>query len=218
MLVQCPEFPVPANAQSSCTDEGLKQFNEQCTATCTGGFQPIELEAEMYTCGPDGAWLNAVANGLICEDIGECLVNNGGCPSHQTCTESIGSFSCGDCTEGYNRATPEAPCLPSQCAPSSLERSNRVDGADGPCQGNFMDECIFVCDVGTVASGVHVCGPHGTFEGGSCVPDQCTDGLQIVNSKRGPDHPCDGGSEDECSYTCNDGYAPSGQHVCMADH
>jgi formylglycine-generating enzyme required for sulfatase activity len=30
----------------------------------------------------------------ICEDVNECLTNNGGCPAHQTCTNTVGSRTC----------------------------------------------------------------------------------------------------------------------------
>ena len=34
-------------------------------------------------------------------DVNECATNNGGCHSNRKCTNTVGSFSCGDCPAGY---------------------------------------------------------------------------------------------------------------------
>ncbi|XP_060077614.1 uncharacterized protein LOC132557141 [Ylistrum balloti] len=36
-----------------------------------------------------------------CTDINECLINNGGCDVNAYCHNTIGSFYCGECIEGY---------------------------------------------------------------------------------------------------------------------
>ena len=35
-------------------------------------------------------------------DIDECAINNGGCDRQRTCTNTVGSWSCGDCPTGYD--------------------------------------------------------------------------------------------------------------------
>ena len=37
----------------------------------------------------------------MCSDVNECLTNNGGCNSAQTCTNTPGSRTCGNCPAGY---------------------------------------------------------------------------------------------------------------------
>ena len=44
---------------------------------------------------------HAYINTLTHLDVNECAANNGGCDSKRTCTNTVGSMSCGDCPAGY---------------------------------------------------------------------------------------------------------------------
>ena len=41
-----------------------------------------------------------IGNGIICNDIDECLVSNGGCDSNAVCSNMLGSRTC-TCKMGY---------------------------------------------------------------------------------------------------------------------
>ena len=58
---------------------------------------------------------------LVYSDVNECASNNGGCHSQRTCTNAVGSMSCGDCPTGYTD-----------------------DGAKG-CKGLYVCVCVCVC-------------------------------------------------------------------------
>ncbi len=53
-------------------------------------------DANVLVCGP-----GFVPIGLACVDLDECLTDNGGCDLATLCTNSEGSFSCGECAAGY---------------------------------------------------------------------------------------------------------------------
>src|SRR5688572_21784252 len=40
--------------------------------------------------------------GSACGDVDECLVDNGGCDPLVACTNTLGSFSCGECPSGFS--------------------------------------------------------------------------------------------------------------------
>ena len=56
-------------------------------------------------------------NGLQCDDINECLTNNGGCSKYPmvTCMNTPGSYYCGSCPAGYEgdgyNCEPSSPCI-----------------------------------------------------------------------------------------------------------
>ena len=64
---------------------------------------------------------HAHINTLTHLDVNECATNNGGCDSKRTCTNTVGSMSCGDCPAGYAN-----------------------DGAKG-CKGVCVCVCVCVC-------------------------------------------------------------------------
>ncbi|CAG7825042.1 unnamed protein product, partial [Allacma fusca] len=54
-----------------------------------------------FHCGPCPAGYSG--NGFYCEDVNECLVNNGGCSLNPVvqCINTVGSRTCGECPPGY---------------------------------------------------------------------------------------------------------------------
>lgn len=52
------------------------------------------LQTKIYFKGFNG-------NGYYCTDINECLTNNGGCSAGVSCTNTRGSYQCGNCPPGF---------------------------------------------------------------------------------------------------------------------
>ena len=112
---------------------------------------------------------------------------------HQ-CTGVVGSICPYVCDTGYGYAsTPDhicqpdgafrgGQCLPEPCASGVLAHSDR--NASNECFGWTNDECLYKCETGFTAEGVHICQQDGTFGGGYCRPDPCHGGLRIANSDK----------------------------------
>ena len=92
-----------------------------------------------------------------------------------------------------------------------------IEHASAPCVGTTGTICNFACEAGYSQSGQHVCGVDRSFGGGLCVPNVCSAGLTIEHSVDRVSTPCEGSTSDPCDYHCEDGFTPSGEHVCQAN-
>ena len=207
--VTCGDLPTVANAQpgASCNSGPEFPLGAACEYQCLPGFDGTG--SATYICSGDGQWEEG---DLFCEDLPECTSDASACAAHETCTETAGGHICGDCEEGYHQPTLGSQCLPNDCAPGVVEHSDM--SAEHPCVGSFGDVCEFVCEAGFTPIGTHSCGPAGVFAGGACIGVPCTNAIVIPHSNRGDDHPCAASTGESCEYTCDDGYAHGGDHVC----
>ena len=83
--------------------------------------------------------------------------------------------------------------------------------SSGPCTGSTGETCSYTCQVGFAQGGAHICQADGSFAGGSCDPQPCTNGLVIPHASSGS---CSGVVGDGCSYACEPGYVKGGTHTC----
>ena len=179
-------------------------------ATCASGYTAVG--SGVYTCNAAGEW---EGESVTCEDIDECQNDNGGCGASASCENTGGSFQCGGCVEGAHLNEETNACEANPCAALAIEHSDR--GGDNMCTGGFTDVCAFVCDPGFTAVGEVQCDSSGTFSGGRCEANECTEGLTIPNSNRDADHPCSGFTGDACEFVCHDGTYVEGAHTCGTD-
>ncbi|GBO98405.1 Thrombospondin-3b [Eumeta japonica] len=127
--------------------------------TCTnrkGGFE----------CGPcppgyqgSSGWRGAGRDRLRerCVDVDECL-EPASCPYPRRCINTMGSYTCMPCGQGYRDANMTPPCFPT---PESLRRcSNNCARYHAVCGPNY--ECV--CDYGWAGNGT-VCGPDRDLDG-----------------------------------------------------
>lgn len=86
----------PCGANASCTTVQLGAGNCQ---TVPGSQDPGKGLQAQCTC--NAGWAGCGTAALGCSNVNECLTNNGGCDPLTLCTDTVGSFSCGNCPSGY---------------------------------------------------------------------------------------------------------------------
>jgi len=96
----------------------------------------------------------------------------------------------------------------------------------GQCGGDVGDSCTMLgCDAGYLPSDASLvntareCQTDGTWSGTAllCVGIPCTTNTAIAHSDRTASNPCDTGTGDSCSFTCDAGFHVQGVHTCGAD-
>lgn len=87
-----------------------------------------------------------------------------------------------------------------------------LDMSSTTCAGVYEDACEYACADGYSATGAHVCNENGTFAGGVCAMNECTEGTEIAHSPT----VCSGTLGDQCVFNCSAGYQPLGEHLCEA--
>ncbi|XP_078468801.1 cartilage oligomeric matrix protein-like isoform X1 [Lampetra fluviatilis] len=128
----------------------------------------------------------ATARKQVCSDINECEDGkDGGCTAHSVCINSVGSFRCGPCKDGYV-GNQTVGCKPTRACPNGIKNPCNINAH---CIVERDGEITCVCNVGWAGDGF-MCGPDTDIDG---VPDerlQCRD----VNCRK-----------DNCKFTPNSG-------------
>eukprot|EP01049_Picozoa_sp_SAG25_P000368 SAG25_NODE_12_length_28061_cov_181.931795_16_plen_5330_part_01 len=96
------------------------------------------------------------------------------------------------------------PCLKGNHVPRSLTN----------CHGYNGDTCIYICLPGFMPSGRHYCNSAGAFSGGQCIAKNCTGPTKFIKHSKTI---CNEATGKACTYVCDPGYTPLGQHVCQAN-
>ena len=135
----------------------------------------------------DGYTLNA--DGTSCDDVDECLVNNGDCVG--TCMNAEGTYACG-CTAGYTLASDGRGCTP--CAAGTYDHDGDDTTACTPCAAGTVQP----------AAGQAACTPCavGTFDNGSETCAACAVGSVQPTAGQTSCTPCAAGTYDDGSETC----------------
>ncbi|CAB3985902.1 cartilage oligomeric matrix -like isoform X1 [Paramuricea clavata] len=177
---QCGKCPMGLEGDGmNCTD-----IDECKYKPCFSGVKCTNM-AEAYKCGPCpigyrggvvmGVGYKHAMNKQVCTDIDECL-NSNPCASFSKCMNTIGSYKCGACQEGYY-GNPYVKCKGVRYCSGAAETN--------PCDKNAMCiskhhgrsfECS--CKVGYVGDGLY-CGKDSDLDGIpdyalSCTGPHCT--------------------------------------------
>ncbi|HEY3451068.1 MAG TPA: EGF domain-containing protein [Myxococcales bacterium] len=141
---------------------------------------PDRAECRTGTCVCSAGYTGDPSTG--CNDVDECPTNNGGCDPLTTCTNTVGSRTCGACPAGYTGTgalgcTDIDECLVDNggCDPRSTCTNTPGSRTCGPCPKGYtelagagcvdVDECQDAhggCDplsTCTNTPGSHYCGP-----------------------------------------------------------
>lgn len=206
----------------ACPSQGQNgQLYDVCNVTCQKGFHAVG--SGQYEC--TGSQWTAVGQATTCEDIDECAESNSPCVAiHEVCVNTDGGHSCGECQAGYHDSgkvsISGSHCVGDACPPHKIEHQK---ASDPQCSGTMGTQCQYKCEPGYTARGHLRCSPgtgqSGQWLGGECVPNACNSGLTIPNSNRIPSNKCQGAVGEECTYTCDAGYAKTpgaaGKHICQ---
>ncbi len=207
---------------ASCPSGGSNgQLHDICNVTCQDGYHAVG--SGQYEC--TGSQWTAVGQATTCEDIDECAESNSACMGlHEVCVNTAGGHECGDCQAGYHDSGKVSiggsHCVGDACPPQKIAHQK---ASDPQCTGTMGSQCLYTCEAGYTPRGHLMCSPGtdqtGQWSGGECVPNACNSGLTIANSNRIPSNKCAGAVGEECTYTCDEGYAKApgsaGKHVCQ---
>jgi alpha-tubulin suppressor-like RCC1 family protein len=144
------------------------------------------------TCACDLGYASPTNDGLSCENVNECLTNNGGCGTNSTCTDIPGTNTCA-CNAGYRSPSgSNRDCVQvDQCDPSN----NPCDSANSTCNAlapGQPPECI--CKPGWT----------GKTSTGCPVPvDRCADNTHTCSAATST---CKYEGPGTFSCPCKDGY------------
>nr|XP_036215004.1 fibrillin-1 isoform X2 [Bactrocera oleae] len=172
----------------------------------------------------------ALHNGRDCEDINECLLDNGGCVGGE-CINHIGSFQC-KCSLGYRLASDRRTCE------RLLEARDQCTPFTAPANGDFHctkyrhkrkhfynTRCKVWCNQGYRLDGPtqRFCNASGQWDNfeSRCVPTICPRLLQPINGEIVPASCTTGNAVigERCQLRCLPGYVPIGMSVtiCTAE-
>ncbi|MBN3307751.1 TSP3A protein, partial [Amia calva] len=122
-----------------------------------------------------------------CADIDECLQGSSACVPNSVCTNTMGSFRCGQCKQGFV-GNQTAGCFPRKSC--STLTFNPCD-VNAHCVIERSGEVTCACNVGWAGNG-HTCGPDTDIDG---YPDQS---LPCIDNHKN----C---KQDNCLLTPNSG-------------
>lgn len=182
---------------------------EVCDYTCDPGY----TRGGEHICGLDG-----VFRGGSCTP-NPCLRGNAVNNSNTTCSGSTADKCIYLCDEGYTGSgwhicRPDGAFRGGSCDPNPCTSGLTLESSPTTCAGNTGDECNYTCADGYAVNGTHECQPDGSFSGGDCAPEPCTEGNMLDHAVA----PCEGGTDSVCDYECEPGWSVSTPHRCLANH
>ena len=125
---------------------------------CAAEAACMGADADAHCVCPAG-YTDPQGDGTVCQDIDECTNLNGGCDPLVACTNTPGSFNCGDCPAGYT-GTPSTGCVDiNECTTNNGGCDGAVTCTNTP-GGRVCGNCPF--------------GYSGTGESGCVDINECT--------------------------------------------
>uniref|UniRef100_A0A3B4F981 Cubilin n=1 Tax=Pundamilia nyererei TaxID=303518 RepID=A0A3B4F981_9CICH len=151
-------------------------------SACTQSYDIPTFMSYVFFLSFSLTWLGWQGNGYSCQDVDECLTNNGGCSTTPMvqCLNTMGSFHCGPCPPGYEGDG------------KACTQSNICDTNNGGCYP------LATCS-SSPGSSLPVCTCPPGYIGNGYGPTGCTQTSNICQTN----NPCVNG---QCDITSNPGY------------
>ena len=205
---------------------------EGYTCSCQAGFSGTNCDADVDECGS-----SPCQNGGVCTDgsdaytcacatyfsgddceteaIVQCTDGTTLAHSPTTCATQTYESCAYECDAGYvpsgsHVCGRDASMSGGSCAPRPCTMGLTPAHSVTTCDGATGDTCAYACEAGYSASGDHVCGADGSFSGGACEPGSCTGSLANSPTE------CSAALFDSCTFECDEGYTPAGNHRCQS--
>ena len=200
---ECPNGTIVANSNTTCN--GTTGYI--CEYFCDEGY----TRAGEHMCLTNGAFEGGLCEPNVCTG-GHRL------PFSPTACSGITGDVCNyTCAEGYevngtHECRTDGSFSGGQCAPEPCEHGLRVPHSIAACEGGTGSRCLYECAPGWTVSTPHICNSNHTFEGGECSVNTC-----LISYPADSPTQCSGTTGEECVFTCNSGYEPSGTHLCQPD-
>ncbi|KAK2186088.1 hypothetical protein NP493_204g12032 [Ridgeia piscesae] len=188
---------------------------DECDELCKGKNSICENKSPGYICkckpGFEG-------NGVHCQDVNECLTNNGGCDVNADCLNTDGSYSC-KCKYGYagDGVTCSALCDVDECAtegptlcPSDALCVNTVGSYYCRCKVGYElnKEGTACIDIDECERGENACAESWMAD---CINQPGTYRCRCKAEFDGDGHYCGMYDSDGCSLSCG---SPPEQYFC----
>ena len=202
---------VPCGDDCVLTDDPCKRTYggsvtlDVCEYTCDEGYRV----AGDHVCQSDGSFRGGACEAIPCAAGLSLPHGNNSCSG---ATGEVCDYSCvpGYSTGGVHMCMPNGSFVGGSCIANRCTSGLRLVHSATVCSGVTSDVCLYSCDVGYTSVGIHICDVDGSFRGGECRANACTDGLVILHSET----ECSGVTGDSCDISCADGYTTVGSHVC----
>ena len=202
---------VPCGDDCVLTDDPCKRTYggsvtlDVCEYTCDEGYRV----AGDHVCQSDGSFRGGACEAIPCAAGLSLPHGNNSCSG---ATGEVCDYSCvpGYSTGGVHMCMPNGSFVGGSCIANRCTSGLRLVHSATVCSGVTSDVCLYSCDVGYTSVGIHICDVDGSFRGGECRANACTDGLVILHSET----ECSGVTGDTCTFVCNEGYSVAGAHVC----
>ncbi|XP_033096564.1 uncharacterized protein LOC117100841 [Anneissia japonica] len=174
----CVDIGIPIDGTRNCT--GFTT-GESCVFECERNYQL--LGSNRRECLSDGVWGGQLTH---CEDIDECLTNNGGC--EHICDNFPGSFSC-SCYDGFD-GTINCTDI-DECTFANCHNCTNLPGSfECICKEGYEAFDMYNCeDVNECLDGTSGCTQLCTNTVGSFTCD-CYDGWTLNDGKSCTANPC----------------------------
>ncbi|XP_078574744.1 receptor-type tyrosine-protein phosphatase S-like [Branchiostoma floridae x Branchiostoma japonicum] len=190
-------------------NQGNQWFSVAVRIPVTGSYQVIFEAVRGGNAHGDIAIDDVSITLGACPDVDECVPKGGRGPCDQTCTNTVGSFSC-SCNNGYTLHQDGLTCNGVQCPTLTAPENGAVNGGN-----SYQDVVQFTCNHGyqLIGDSSRTCQADRTWTGAdpTCVDvNECS-----PNGGRGPcDYSCTN-TAGSYTCTCNSGHTlNSDGHTC----
>ncbi|XP_076104417.1 uncharacterized protein LOC143073060 [Mytilus galloprovincialis] len=203
-----------------CSDIDECELSNPCSnmTSCINlepGFRCTECPSGYTGSNVKGVGLNDTTTQQICSDFDECGIDNGGCANFSVCQNTVGSFVCGPCIDGYyGSQTDGCKKLGTKCPDQESECDINARCIKHQRKAGFFCQC----NIGFAGDG-YICGEDFDIDGVPDKPLECSgsrclrDNCRVIPNSGQEDTDMDGVG-DACDDDIDDDGIPNSPDNC----